>query len=300
MKKILIIGGNGYIGSRVYEYLIKLGYDVTNIDLCWFGKVYDETIELDYKNLTKNEINKYTHILLLAGHSSVSMCLDNLYSCFNNNVLNFINLISKINEDQVLIYSSTCAVYGNNPSLVTEKDAIKEALNFYDFTKINREIIAKLNPNKKLIGLRFGSVNGFSKNFRNENLINAITTSSLKNKSFTISNGDAMRSILGMTDACLAIEKIISSEFIENKIYNLTSTNDKIINFGLSVQKLSHSEFTINDTFKTDYSFNCSSKLFEQDYNFKFKDNIDSIYQDIIDNYSNIVFNNKREKIIYE
>jgi UDP-glucose 4-epimerase len=300
MKKILLIGGNGYIGSRIYDYLLKLGYDIINVDLCWFGKTHKETIELDYKNLTKEEINKYTHVLLLAGHSSVSMCLDNSYSCFNNNVLNFINLVNKINEDQTLIYSSTCAVYGNNPFLVTEKDPIKEALNFYDFTKINRESIARLNPNKKLIGLRFGSVNGFSKNFRNENLVNAITTSSLKNKSFTISNGDSMRSVLGMTDACLAIEKIIANDFIKNKIYNLTSINDKIINFGLTVQKLSNSELTVNDTFKTDYSFNCSSELFEQDYDFKFKDTIGSIYQDIIDNYDNILFSNKRGKIIYE
>jgi nucleoside-diphosphate-sugar epimerase len=300
MKKILLIGGNGYIGSRVYEHLLNFGYDVTNVDLCWFGKIFDETIELDYKDLTKEEISKYTHIILLAGHSSVSMCLDNLYSCFNNNVLNFINLVDKINEDQTLIYSSTCAVYGNNSSLVTEKDSIKEALNFYDFTKINRENIARLNPNKKLIGLRFGSVNGFSKNFRNENLVNAIATSSLKNKSLTISNGDSMRSVLGMTDACLAIEKIVANDFIKNRIYNLTSINDKIINFGLTIQKLSNAELTVNDTFKTDYSFNCSPELFEQDYDFEFKDTINSIYQDIVNNHNNILFSNKRGKITYE
>jgi nucleoside-diphosphate-sugar epimerase len=299
MKKILLIGGNGYIGSRAYDYLLELGYDVTNVDLCWFGKIYNETLELDYKNLTQEEISKYTHVILLAGHSSVSMCAGNLYSCFNNNVLNFIDLINKLNDDQILIYSSTCAVYGNNSFLVTEDYPIKEALNFYDFTKINRENIAKLHPNKKLIGLRFGSVNGFSKNFRNENLINSLTLNS-KNKSLTISNGDSMRSILGITDAYLAIEKIISSDFIENKIYNLTSTNDKIINFGITIQNLSNSKLTINDTFKTDYSFNCSNKLFETDYNFKFKDTTESIYQDIIDNYENIMFNTKRNKIAYD
>ena len=32
MKKILIIGGSGYIGSKLYEYLLNLDYDVTNID----------------------------------------------------------------------------------------------------------------------------------------------------------------------------------------------------------------------------------------------------------------------------
>ena len=109
-----------------------------------------------------------------------------------------------------------------------------------------------------------------------------------------------MRSVLGMTDACLAIEKIIASDIIKNKIYNLTSVNDKIINFGLTVQKLSNAELIVSDAFKTDYSFNCSNELFEQDYNFTFTDTINSIYQDIINNHNNIIFNNKREKIIYE
>ena len=300
MKKILIIGGNGYIGSRLYEYLLDLDYDVTNIDLGWFGNIHQKTIIQDYKTLTKEELEKYTHIILLAGHSSVSMCVNNLTSCFKNNVYNFVELIEKINENQTLIYSSTCAVYGNNPKFVTEEDPIKSALNFYDYTKIARENIADLYPNKKLVGLRFGSVSGFSKNFRSENLLNALTLSSSKNGSITISNGEAYRSILGMNDTCRAIETLIKQDNIKNKKYNLSSFSDKIIDFGLAIKNLTNSELTVNDSFQTDYSFNCSSELFSNDYNFKFQDTIESIYNDIESNIGNIITNHKRTKIIYE
>jgi UDP-glucose 4-epimerase len=298
-KKILIIGGNGYIGSRLYEYLLHLNYNVDNLDLCWYGNFYKETIQADYKNITKEQLSQYTHIILVAGHSSVSMCIDNLYSAFNNNVLNFIGLIDKIEDNQTLIYSSTAAVYGNNSDLVDETYLIKEASNYYDYTKISRENIAKLYPNKKLIGLRFGSVSGYSKNFRNENLMNSLSINSLK-KLLTISNGESMRSVLGISDTCRAIEKIISEDNIKNKIYNLTSLNDKIINFGLAIQKITDSELIINDNFKTDYSFNVSNALFENDYNFKFEDTIESIYNDIITNYNNIINSSKRIKINYE
>lgn len=300
MKKILIIGGNGYIGSRLYEYLLNLDYNVDNLDLVWFGKLFGETIEKDYKLLTINEIEKYTHIVLLAAHSSVSMCVDNFYSCYLNNCSNFINLIEKINNNQTLIYSTTCAVYGFNNSLVNEKDQIQDALNFYDFTKISMEKIANLFPNKKLIGLRFGSVNGFSKNFRNENLINSLTISSIKSNPLIVSNGDAMRSVLGMVDACKAIETVIKNDFIKNKIYNITSINDTIINFALKIKEITKSDLILNDSFKTDYSFNCSNELFQNDYNFEFKDSTESIYEDIISNYNEIIFNTKRTKIIYE
>ena len=300
MKKILLIGGNGYLGCRIYEYLLNKKYDVTNLDLGWFVIVYPETIQKDYRDLTKEELSKYTHIILLAGHSSVSMCGGELTSCFNNNVFNFTNLLDKIDDNQTLIYSSTLAVYGNNPKLVTEEDPIKKALNVYDYTKIARENIANFYPNKKLIGLRFGSVSGFSPNFRNENLLNALTLSSINQQPLTISNGDAYRSVLGLNDLCRAIDKIIEVDVIKNKIYNLTSISDKIINFGYEVKRLTDSELIVNDSFKTDYSFNCSAELFEKDYNFKFGDTIESIYNDIITNYDSILFNTKREKITYE
>ena len=300
MKKILLIGGNGYLGCRIYEYLLNKKYDVTNLDLGWFGIVYPETIQKDYRDLTKEELSKYTHIILLAGHSSVSMCGGELTSCFNNNVFNFTNLLNKIDDNQTLIYSSTLAVYGNNPKLVTEEDPIKKALNVYDYTKIARENIANFYPNKKLMGLRFGSVSGFSPNFRNENLLNALTLSSINQQPLTISNGDAYRSVLGLNDLCCAIDKIIEVDIIKNKIYNLTSISDKIINFGYEVKRLKDSELIVNESFKTDYSFNCSAELFEKDYNFKFGDTIESIYNDIITNYDSILFNTKREKITYE
>lgn len=300
VKKVLIIGGNGYIGSRLYTHLIDLGYNVTNIDLGWFGITHTDAIQKDYRDLTKEELSEYTHIILLAGHSSVSMCGGELTSCFNNNVYNFVNLLDKIDDNQTLIYSSTLAVYGNNSKLVTEEDPIKKALNVYDYTKIARENIADLYPNKKLVGLRFGSVSGFSSNFRNENLLNSLTMSSINKLPLTISNGDAYRSVLSLNDLCRAIDKLIEVDVIKNKIYNLTSVSDKIINFGYEVKRLTNSELIVNDSFKTDYSFNCSAELFEKDYNFKFEDTIESIYTDIVTNYNNILFNTKRGKITYE
>ena len=37
MKKIIIAGGAGYIGTVVVKDLMKLGYDVTVVDLLWYG-----------------------------------------------------------------------------------------------------------------------------------------------------------------------------------------------------------------------------------------------------------------------
>jgi nucleoside-diphosphate-sugar epimerase len=300
MKNILIIGGNGYVGSRLYDFLIDLNYNVTNIDICWFGKTHSETIVDDYKNIKKEFLEKFSHIVLLAAHSGQNMCVDNFLDTFNNNVNNYINLIQILNSEQTLIYASTCAVYGNNNFPVTEDFIIKDVLNIYDYTKISREKIAKLFSDKKLIGLRFGSIGGFSKNFRYENLMNSLTVSTLKNQNMTISNGECVRSVLGMIDACRAIEAIIKNDFKGNKIYNVTSFNDKIINIGLKLKEITNSDIILNDHYKTEYSWDCLNSLFESEFDFKFEDTIESIYNDIILNYNEIMFNNKRERISYE
>ena len=88
MSKILLIGGNGYIGSKLQEVL-----EVDVIDTNWFN---DKNNGEDFKDLTSRYYSDYNTIILLAGHSSVKMSEGNLNSCFNNNVRNFIDLIEKL------------------------------------------------------------------------------------------------------------------------------------------------------------------------------------------------------------
>lgn len=294
--KVLLLGGNGYIGSRLHDHLSELNYDITNVDLCWFGKVYENTIQKNYDDLTKEFLNQFTHVILMSAHSSVSMCKNSFVPCFENNVSNFVRLIEKLNNDQTLIYASTAAVYGCNDKLVDETEPIYGGLSFYDYTKICNDNIANLYSEKKIIGLRFGSVGGFSKNFRSENLMNSISLSSFKENKITITNPENYRSILGMSDLCRAIVAILNHKTISNRIYNLTSVNAKIIEFAEKIKKMTDCELVINDTLPTKYSFNCSSNLFEKDYNFKFNDTVESIYEEVVNNLDNIVSNVKRER----
>jgi nucleoside-diphosphate-sugar epimerase len=157
-----------------------------------------------------------------------------------------------------------------------------------------------LYPNKKLIGLRFGSVNGFSKNFRNENIINALSSNIVNNNDLVVSNGYAYRSILGLTDLTKCFVKLIEAERIEHTVYNLSSINDTILNIAEKIHSFGSSNLTVNESsFQTDYSFNCSSELFEKEFDFKFSDSIGSIFEDISNNFNNIVFNKKRNKKHY-
>lgn len=295
MRKILLLGGNGYVGSRLHDHLSSAGHQVTNVDLCWFGKTHEDTIVADYSTLNKEFISEYTHVILLAAHSSVSMCAGSMVPCFQNNVMKFVELIEKVNHEQTLIYASTAAVYGNNDALVDESYPLARGISYYDYTKICNDNIAHLYPNKKIIGLRFGSVGGFSKNFRRENLMNAVTMSALNSGKITVTNPQNYRSVLGMEDLCRSISRILLNDSHKSRIYNITSVNTRIIDFAQEIRAISNCDIAVNDAQTTSYSFNCSNLLFEKDYDFKFQDTVKSIYFDIADNADKIVSDMKRE-----
>jgi nucleoside-diphosphate-sugar epimerase len=223
------------------------------------------------------------------------MCKESLIPCFENNVANFVRLIEKLTDNQVLLYASSAAVYGNNKNLVDESCPLTGGISYYDYTKICNDNIVDLYPTKKIIGLRFGSIGGFSKNFRGENLMNSLSMSSLKTHRISVTNPDNYRSVLGMNDLCRAFSAILEAENIKNRVYNVTSINSKIIEFAQAIQKITNCELIVNDAFPTNYSFNCNNSLFKKDFAFEFEDNIESIYADIVNNVDKIVSNMKRE-----
>lgn len=296
--KILLIGGNGYIGCRLYQYLQTRGYQVDNVDLCLFGKVFSETIVCDYKYIPKSKLREYSHIILLAGHSCPSTVGTSLIPVYKNNVRNFITLIEKLSHNQELIYASTAAIYGNSNELKFESDKLDNPVDYYTWTKQCIEQIASLYPIKST-GLRFGTVGGFSANFRSENLLNSMSVSAFNHKEITVSNPNLYRSVLGISDLCIAIDRILV-QGIKKPIYNLVSETDTIFGFGYILSKFTNSRLIENDSMKTGYSFNCSSRQFENDYNFKFCDTIETIYKDITENLHNIEINEKRSIIHYD
>jgi nucleoside-diphosphate-sugar epimerase len=90
-SKILLIGGSGYIGSFLKT---NLSYPLTSVDIEWFDK--NDSLQVDYNTLTESFLSEYDVIILLAAHSSVKMCQGNYINAFNNNVVNFLNLLNKI------------------------------------------------------------------------------------------------------------------------------------------------------------------------------------------------------------
>jgi len=279
MKKCLIIGGKGYIGSHLWSYLLHRGI---------YSEYYGDR-DTDYNLLSSEYLQNYEYIILLAGNSSVLSCAGELKSPWNNNVRNFSNLIEKTSNEQKIIYASSSSVYGNKGGKIfNEDDFSLEFVNNYDLTKISLDMIArdKINQGRKIIGFRFGTVNGSSPVIRRDLMINSMVYSALNNGIINVNNKHVSRPILSIRDLSRAMTRVILDKF-HSGIYNLASFNSNVNQISNLVKERTNVEIIDKGDYAGIYDFNTDTTKFQQTYDFKFKDTVEDIIENVIYCYKN-------------
>lgn len=298
--KIAIIGSEGYIGTRLFNHL-ESKHEIIGFDTNWFGRYNPHSVVIDYANLNVN--SDFDAVVLLAGHSSVKMCVGNWDSAYNNNVRNFVNIVKQLrNTNTKFIFASSSSVYGNtHGELADEEYPNKISINEYDITKSIVDKCILMEKDVEWYGLRFGTVNGFSKNFRSELMINSMTTASMINGEISINNPEIYRGILGMTDLCGAIERIIDDGTVDKSgFYNLCSFNASVKEIADTVVDCTNSTIKYNKDLINPYNFRISNSKFESTFNFKFQQQIKDIVEEITINRPNIrIFGNRDGAKVY-
>jgi nucleoside-diphosphate-sugar epimerase len=275
-KNVLIIGGNGYIGSYLYNHLSK------KFNVVSFGSK-----SKDYYLLQTKLLNNYDYIILLAGHSSVKMCDGDLKSPWLNNVCNFKDLVKKTSAK--IIYASSASVYGvSSNSLATEDDINLNFVNNYDLTKavIDLYSLSEIQKGREIVGLRFGTVNGSSPILRKDLMINAMVGNALSEGIINVSNKHIKRPLLFIRDLALGMEKIIESKFVPG-IYNLCSLNSNVDQISKIVSDLTGVSIIDNGETVGAYNFEITSNKFFKTFDIEFATTIQDIVVDVVECYKN-------------
>jgi len=173
VKKILIIGGAGYIGRQIINLLNKKKYKILVIDdLSTTKKSYiNKKISfkkiniLNKKKLNKIfEYNKFDTVIHLAAKCVVSESEKIPKKYYDTNVLGTKNIILNCKKYNVknFIFSSSCSVFANNIKIVKESSLTKP-ISYYGKTKLMAEKLIKKNfknTKTKYIILRYFNVVG--------------------------------------------------------------------------------------------------------------------------------------------
>lgn len=258
--KILLVGGMGYIGSYLYPYLTNLGFSV---DICDHSKktIIDLKVAypFNYNALTSKDLAKYRVILWFAGHSSVSESNIDPIGALNNNMINLIDFLKKISSEETLfIYASTASLYTGVLGPTKENARILPYENAYDISKFSFDYLAQ-RFHKNLIGLRMGTLAGYSPNIRPELIFNSMTLNAIISNTINIANKDKLRSILFLSDLAEIIKIFLTAKKISPGFYNASSYTFSIGELGNKIARIFNATLNFLPDSET-YSFSVDNE----------------------------------------
>ena len=287
---ILLIGGAGYIGSFLYDFLIKMNHKVDICDDIRRGNVANLPIKFlyDYHGLSSKEISNYEVILWFAGHSSVNLANKDKLGSIDNNMRNLTDFLQKIpNENTRFIYASTASLYTGCEIPTAEESKVVPYENAYDISKFSFDYLAR-SYHKNIFGLRMGTLSGYSKNLRSELIFNQMSINARFKSYVNIANKSKMRSILFLSDLSDILNIFIENVKIEPGFYNCASFSLSIGDLGSQIASFYKADINYLPDSET-YSFAVDTKKIS---NIGFK-NSKTLDDHIIDFSKNIDHNIK-------
>lgn len=153
MKHILVTGGAGFIGSHLVDSLLKDDYSVVVLDDLSSGKMgnlpEDERLHFIQGDVADHDLVDsvfeeftFSHIFHLAAIASVHESVTNTYRCHQVNCEASLYLLEKARNCTALkrmVYASSAAVYGDDPSLPKSEDSPTKPISPYGIDKYTAE-----------------------------------------------------------------------------------------------------------------------------------------------------------------
>ncbi|MCA9041599.1 MAG: UDP-glucose 4-epimerase GalE, partial [Planctomycetaceae bacterium] len=174
---ILVTGGAGYIGSHAVRQLLARGEKVVVVDNLFRGHRESLPAEVDFYEIDLLEQAKLegvirehsiSAVIHFAALAYVGESVGNPYWYYTNNTAGTLSLLKAMEACQLkrIVFSSTCATYGEPEELPIVERTFQEPINPYGWSKlfVERMLKDKLveDPEFSFTALRYFNVAGCS------------------------------------------------------------------------------------------------------------------------------------------
>jgi nucleoside-diphosphate-sugar epimerase len=253
LKKVVVTGAGGYIGTQLVGDLLKSGYEVLAVDRFFFGeetlndfksKKNLRILKKDIRDLTESDIQGYYAVCDLA-------CLSNdpageidpkLTYQINRDGRIHVAKVSKNAGVEKYILSSSCSVYGQGEEPLLNENSATNPISVYAKSTLEaeKESLSLKDNNFSVTALRNATVFGLSRRMRFDLVVNLMTlTAFQKNRIIVMGGGLQWRPLVHLSDVSGAFIKVIDSskEKISGEIFNIGLDNYQIKNLAYLVRE---------------------------------------------------------------
>ncbi|MBE2180002.1 MAG: NAD-dependent epimerase/dehydratase [Chthoniobacterales bacterium] len=291
MKRILVTGGFGYVGSRLVPHLLSLGHDVRVLDLMLYTGAGLEALkaspdwpewekrfslvhgDLRHEAVLRDALKGRDTIIHLAAISNdpTGDIDEVLTRQVNFDAIGMLLALAREAGVGRFINASSSSVFGARTESEINEQLEPEPLTYYSKYKALSEwlVLAAAGPDFCAVNVRPATICGYSPRQRFDLTVNKLTADALRKRVITVHGGAQRRPNVGMTDMVNLYGLLVDADpaKINGRTFNFGFENHQVIEIARIIQReLADLNVEIKVTDTTDHrDYHISSDRILQD-----------------------------------
>jgi dTDP-4-amino-4,6-dideoxygalactose transaminase/nucleoside-diphosphate-sugar epimerase len=243
-KRVLVSGGAGYLGSVLVPRLLDDGHQVDVFDRFIFGReplagvlghprlrlIEGDVTRLAQQNGFLEGVDAIIHLAALSNDPSCDLRPEQTERVNFDGTMELARRAARAGVRR-FIFSSSCSVYGSNPSPLVDERSEPHPVSLYAKKKeeAERALFALSAPGMTITALRLATLYGLSPRMRFDLAVNLMTMNAVTRRAiFILGGGEQWRPFVHLTDASEAFALALEADAraVDHQAFNVGSDDN--------------------------------------------------------------------------